>query len=313
MIHAESLTRKYGDFTAVKDVSFDIGHGEIVGLLGHNGAGKTTIMKMLTGYLEPTDGRIEIDGIDIGEDREAVQQRIGYLPENCPLYPEMTVVEFLEYAAALHDVPENERPGRIREAIRLTELEDKALAPIATLSRGYRQRTGVAQAILHRPKILILDEPTNGLDPTQILHMRDLIRTLAKDATVILSTHILQEVQAVCERVMIIRDGRLALDARMDALGRYPRWVVVSDAEGGALEAALRAVPGVRDCRVEDAGDGRRRALLDVEREAADALGPKLARRVIEQGWALFELYRERRDLETIFGEISNGGVAGHA
>ena len=208
MIRVDALTRTYGDLTAVDQVSFEIGTGEIVGLLGHNGAGKTTIMKMLTGYLEPTGGSIEIDGLDINTERQAVQQRIGYLPENDPLYYEMTVIDYLDYAATLHGVPDAERFDRIREAIVKTELSSRATDTIGTLSRGFCQRVGVAQAILHHPRLLILDEPTNGLDPTQVQHMRDLIRVLAEHATVILSTHILQEVQAVCSRVIIIHDGR---------------------------------------------------------------------------------------------------------
>ncbi|MCI5158128.1 MAG: ABC transporter ATP-binding protein, partial [Candidatus Electrothrix sp. AUS1_2] len=218
MIKVEHLTRKYGDFTAVDDVSFEIGQGEIVGLLGHNGAGKTTIMKMITGYLEPTEGNITIDGLDVGRDRREIQKKIGYLPENCPVYPEMTVLDYLEYSAALHGVKEQDRPTLIREAVARTALEAKASKQLSTLSRGYRQRTGVAQAILHKPDILILDEPTNGLDPTQIQHMRTLIRELAETSTVIISTHILQEVQAICDRVIIIKDGSVALDARVDGL-----------------------------------------------------------------------------------------------
>ncbi|MCI5219889.1 MAG: ABC transporter ATP-binding protein, partial [Candidatus Electrothrix sp. LOE2] len=190
MINVEHLTRKYGDFTAVDDVSFAIGQGEIVGLLGHNGAGKTTIMKMMTGFLEPTKGNITVDDLDVGRNRREIQKKIGYLPENCPVYPEMTVLEYLEYSAALHGVAEQDRPALIREAVARTALEAKATKPLSTLSRGYRQRTGVAQAILHKPDILILDEPTNGLDPTQIQHMRTLIRELAETSTVIISTHI---------------------------------------------------------------------------------------------------------------------------
>ena len=218
MIEVEHLTRRYGDLTAVDDISFRIGNGEVVGLLGHNGAGKTTIMKMITGYLEPTGGSIRIDGRELGADPRPIQRRIGYLPENCPLWPEMTVIDYLDYQAALHGVPPARRSQAVARAIRRTELASKATAGIQTLSRGYRQRVGVAQALLHDPDIIILDEPTNGLDPTQILHMRELIAELANNATLIVSTHILQEVQAVCGRVLILRAGRLAVDARLDEL-----------------------------------------------------------------------------------------------
>ena len=216
MIQVEHLTRRYGDLMAVDDVSFHIGHGEIVGLLGHNGAGKTTIMKMMTGFLEPTSGSIRIDNLEIGDDTRAIQQRIGYLPENCPVYPEMTVIDYLDYQATLHGMADHEPSTAIARVIRRTALQEKAARTIQTLSRGYRQRVGVAQAILHQPNIVILDEPTNGLDPTQILQMRELIRELAKTATVIVSTHILQEVQAVCDRVLILRAGQLVVDSRKD-------------------------------------------------------------------------------------------------
>ena len=192
MIEVEHLTRRYGETVAVDDVSFGIGRGEVVGLLGHNGAGKTTIMKMITGFLEPTAGKIRVDGKEIGCDTRQIQRRIGYLPENCPVWPEMTVIDYLDYQAALHGVAESERPAAIRCAIERTDLGPKASEVIATLSRGYRQRVGVAQAILHDPAILILDEPTNGLDPSQIQHMRTLIRELSETATLMVSTHILQ-------------------------------------------------------------------------------------------------------------------------
>src|SRR5690554_6115506 len=203
MLEVSGLSRRYGDFVAVDKVSFTIGAGEIVGLLGHNGAGKTTIMKMLSGYLEPDAGKVRIGGIDLAEAPKEVQRRLGYLPENLPVYPDMTVADYLDYAAALKGLAGDAKRSEIARAVRETDIADKFLAPIATLSRGYRQRVGVAQAILGRPRLLILDEPTNGLDPTQTLHMRNLIRRLAEHATVIVSTHIMQEVDALCDRVLI--------------------------------------------------------------------------------------------------------------
>ncbi len=306
MIRVESLTRTYGELRAVDRVSFEIGQGEIVGLLGHNGAGKTTIMKMLTGFLEPTGGAIEIDGLDIATDREAVQARIGYLPENDPLYPEMTVIDYLDYAAALHGVADAERPARIREALHKTALSAKAADAIATLSRGYRQRVGVAQAIVHRPKLLILDEPTNGLDPTQVQHMRELIRDLAREATVILSTHILQEVQAVCDRVLIIRDGRMALDATMDELRAGKRLLVSVDAGPEQAMDLLKGVDGVKTVKV--AGEQGRGFSYEVEvpgDQALEDIAPQVAERACRAGFRLYALRPESRDLETVFGEIS--------
>ncbi len=245
MIEVRELCRNYGELKAVQDVSFEIGHGEIVGLLGHNGAGKTTIMKMLTGYLEPSAGTIRIDGLEIAEQRRAIQRRIGYLPENCPLYPEMTVLDYLDYQASLHGLAPQRRAPAIRRAVERTELGAKATATIGTLSRGYRQRVGVAQAILHEPVILILDEPTNGLDPSQIQHMRDLVRELSADATLIISTHVLQEVEAVCGRVLIMRGGRLALDSSLSAIGRQPRLVVTLDRVPAEVDAVLSGVTGI--------------------------------------------------------------------
>jgi ABC-2 type transport system ATP-binding protein len=308
MIDVKNITRTYGDFTAVEDVSFEISPGEIVGLLGHNGAGKTTIMKMMTGYLEPTGGAITIDGLDIAADRQRIQQKIGYLPENCPVYPEMTVVGYLDYAAALHGVPEDERPARIADAIARTELQEKAIQPIAKLSRGYRQRTGVAQAILHKPAILILDEPTNGLDPTQIQHMRALITELAGHSTIIISTHILQEVQAVCNRAIIIKDGKKVLDSKLDSLQANNRLLVSTSAESDKAVAFFGGLDGISAAARVD-GNPQKNGMstcelrLD-ENNNHNQTAAAVASAVHEQGWQLYALHFKTRNLETVFAEI---------
>jgi ABC-2 type transport system ATP-binding protein len=304
MIQVEHLTRRYGELTAVDDVSFHIGRGEVVGLLGHNGAGKTTIMKMVTGFLEPTAGTVRIGDLEIGRDNGAIQARIGYLPENCPLWPEMTVIDYLDYQASLHSVPESQRDRAVISAIRRTELNEKAESPIQTLSRGYRQRVGVAQALLHEPDIIILDEPTNGLDPTQILHMRDLIRELAKNATVIVSTHILQEVQAVCEHVLILRAGRLVMDARLDELQRASGLLVSVDKDA---RTTLRGVAGVAAVEERAVSNGRRNYRLDVPPDAA----PAVAEAVTRAGLKLYTLQPQRRDLETVFAEVNEEAARG--
>ncbi len=304
MIQAEHLTRRYGDFTAVDDVSFHIDRGEVVGLLGHNGAGMTTIMKMVTGFLEPTDGTIRIDDLEMGRDTRAIQRRVGYLPENCPVWPEMTVIDYLDYQAALHGVADTRRPAAVADTIRRTALKDKADATIHTLSRGYRQRVGVAQALLHGPDILILDEPTNGLDPIQIRHMRELILELAKSATVIVSTHILQEVQVVCERVLILRTGRLVMDARMDELARTGGLLVSVDGDAGET---LRRIESVRTVEERAAGEGRRNFRLDAPPDAAPAVAEALTR----GGFKLYNLQPQRRDLETVFAEVNGEAVHG--
>ena len=308
MIEVRDLSRNYGELMAVDRVSFDIGRREIVGLLGHNGTGKTTIMKMITGFLEPSSGSIVIDGQDIAAHRRAVQRRIGYLPENCPLYPDMTVVDHLDYQAALHGIPESQRAAAMRRAIARTELGAKAMAQVATLSRGYRQRLGVALAILHEPDILILDEPTNGLDPSQIQHMRALIRELAGHATVIISTHILQEVEAICARVLIMRAGRLALDSQLGEIGARPRLLVTLDRGPDQVRGLLGGVDGVRD--VAHLGDDglRRRYALSADDPAAVA--PRVAHEVARQDWSLYGLEQERRDLEALFGAVSGGSAA---
>jgi ABC-2 type transport system ATP-binding protein len=305
MIEVERAARRYGELAAVDDVSFEIGAGEIVGLLGHNGAGKTTLMKMLTGFLEPSAGRIRVAGHDISLQTAAAQAKIGYLPENCPLYPEMTVLEYLDFQAGLHGVTAAERPAALRRAIRRTALDDRAGQAIGTLSRGYRQRVGVAQAILHGPDIVILDEPTNGLDPTQILHMRELIRDLAREATVILSTHILQEVQAVCERVIILRAGRKVIDARLDDLQRDSRLLVTLDRPEAEVRPLLESIAGVRSLALQQAEHGRYRYALEGAEHAADELAVKVAAAVQQAGLALHALCPERRDLERVFAEVN--------
>ncbi len=304
MIEADSLSRRYGDFVAVNSVSFRVASGEVVGLLGHNGAGKSTIMKMLTGSLEPSEGRITIGGADMNDHRRAIQRRIGYLPENCPIYPDMTVYDYLDYQAVLHGVDDEHRDRAVLRAIARTALRQKALDPVSTLSRGYRQRVGVAQAILHDPDVIILDEPTSGLDPSQIHEMRELIRSLAQGAAVLISTHILQEVQAVCDRVLILREGHLALDSRLDELGGARRLLVTIDAEPDRAETALRSVSGVSQVERLGSAAGQHSFAVLASDDAA-ALAPAVARCVHEAGWSLYKLEPETRDLEAVYAEVN--------
>jgi len=296
MIEADRLSRRYGDFVAVDGVSFAIEHGEIVGLLGHNGAGKTTIMKMLTGYLEPSAGSVRIDGTVVEQDRQKVQQQLGYLPENLPLYPELSVADYLDYAARLRGV---DPVPAVRRAIDATELTAKALDPIATLSRGYRQRLGVAQAILHAPRFVILDEPTNGLDPNQTQHMRALIKRLAQHATVILSTHIMQEVNALCDRVLILRNGVLVVDERLENLRASNRLQVRSAAEANLLDT-LAGVDGI--VAMQQTGEGR----WEIEtRGNPDQVAQRVAAVLVAAGLPLYQLVSAQRDLESVFREVN--------
>ena len=307
MISVKGLMRSYGDFLAVNNVSFQIAQGEIVGLLGHNGAGKTTLMKMLTGYLESDAGSIEIDGLSMTDSRRAIQQKMGYLPENCPVYPEMAVVDYLRYAARLHGLSGSVADQAVLRAIEHTVLQEKAMATIATLSRGLRQRVGVAQAILHQPQILILDEPTNGLDPSQIHHMRDLIKNLAHNATVIVSTHILQEVQAVCDRVIIMRRGEKAMDARLDELCHSNRLLLQTDATLESIKPLLNKLEGVEEIVpvAQDAPSSQQFVLTLQDDVNANDISPTVASYVHDNGWPLYALYPEVRDLESVFGQIN--------
>lgn len=310
MLEVKQLTRRYGEFVAVDHVDFAIGKGEIVGLLGHNGAGKTTIMKMLSGYLEPDGGQITIGNIDLAEDPKAIQQQLGYLPESLPVYPEMTVADYLDYAASLKGLEGAARIAEIKRAITATDIRAKLIAPIATLSRGYKQRVGVAQALLGRPKLLILDEPTNGLDPTQTDHMRQLIRDISQEATVILSTHIMQEVDALCDRVLILSGGRLAVDARLDELRRSEHLLLATSLTPKQAEQHLASLEGIAELQTVNPGqhadEGRHqyRVKLANKQQATD-VSALLARTVIGAGADLFGLQAEQRDLESLFREVS--------
>lgn len=302
MIRINNLSRHYGDLKAVDDVSFEIQQGEVVGLLGHNGAGKTTIMKMLTGFLEPTSGSIEIDDLFIGADTQKIQARIGYLPENCPAWPEMTVIDYLEYQACLHGIPTNRRNEAVARAIRRTALQEKAIPTIQTLSRGYRQRVGVAQAILHDPDIIILDEPTNGLDPTQISQMRNLIQELAQNATVIISTHILQEVQAVCDRVLIMRRGKMVVDSRLaDLQAKQQLLVSVNNEDAAPYLNTIDGVSDVSGCTGKGNDD-----IYTFTLDASMNIAPDIAEAVMKAGDKLYTLQPEVRNLETLFAEVNS-------
>ena len=303
MLEVTHLSRCYGDFKAVDGVSFNIGKGEIVGLLGHNGAGKTTIMKMLSGYLEPDTGSVKIDGISMADKPKTLQRQLGYLPENLPVYGEMTVADYLDYAASLKGLDGREKVDEIRRAINATELADKLHARIHTLSRGYKQRVGVAQAILGRPRLLILDEPTNGLDPTQTRQMRALIKDIAREATVILSTHIMQEVDALCDRVLIIHRGQLAVDEKLDQLRRANSlWLETSATDAREILGRLGKDEGIHSIEPMKTA-GQFRILLDEDANLRSA-SAVIARTLIAAGGELYRLQPEQRDLESLFRQV---------
>ena len=272
-------------------------------MLGHNGAGKTTIMKMITGFIEPSSGSVEVDGLVLGENTVGIQKKIGYLPENCPVWPEMRVTDYLIYQAKLHLVEEAMIGSLVSEAIEKTRLTEKATARIDTLSRGYRQRVGVAQALLHKPDILILDEPTNGLDPNQILQMRELIKELAKSSTVIVSTHVLQEVQAICERVLIMRGGQLVLDSKIKDLQSDNKIIFNFQPSESDVTTMLSESPLVK--KVEEVQNSETTSLR-VEVQKAEI--PSLVRSLVSAGANIESIMPEKRTLETVFAEVSTEG-----
>ncbi len=308
MIEVRHLSRRYGKITAVSNVSFHIGRNEIVGLLGHNGAGKTTIMKMLSGYLEPSAGNIQIAGFDLATQAHDIQQQLGYLPENLPLYPEMMVADYLDYAATLKRIPPGERLTAVKKVVLATDLASRTLDPINTLSRGMRQRLGVAQAILGKPRLLILDEPTNGLDPQQTDHMRQLIKRLARRATVILSTHIMQEVDAVCDRVLVLSHGKLVLDEHLKAL-RCTRTLLLRVCDSNpSLATYLQRLPQI--AKVSGTSNGPHELAYTIslhDNSDPDTAANNISQCVIKAGARLYELHAVTRDLESIFREASAG------
>lgn len=301
MIEAEGLTKYYGDVMAIEDVSFRIEKGEIVGFLGPNGAGKTTTMRILTGYMPPTDGRAVVAGYDVFHESLAARRHIGYLPETVPLYPEMTVAGYLNFMARLRGV--EDRRERVQRVMEQMDLLDRADDRIGKLSKGYRQRVGLAQALVHNPEVIILDEPTIGLDPKQVVEVRNLIRRLGAERTVILSTHILPEVSQLCERVLIINKGRIVaedtpeqLTARLEGAERVR--VSVGPEADGVVEV-LSAIDGVEG--VEVVGDGT----YEVTCALGTELRPILAQRIVERGWPLLELRPVAMSLEEIFLELT--------
>ena len=324
MLEVSQLKRAYGDFIAVDAVSFSIAKGEIVGLLGHNGAGKTTVMKMLSGYLEPSAGRVLFDGLSLTEHAKTAQQKIGYLPESLPVYPEMSVADYLDYAAELKGLSGVEKAAEVKRVILATDISNKLLAPIATLSRGYKQRVGVAQALLGKPTLLILDEPTNGLDPTQTLQMRELIRSIAKDATVILSTHIMQEVDAICDRVLMMRAGKLVIDAKLAELRQSHSILLHTNLAEGVLRQHLENMQGVKSLIAVPVEIPMHQKTLQPDRaqqwrlqlaESTDvqAVSAAVAKLLLAQGGDVYKLQPETRNLESLFREINQTGVASSA
>ncbi len=313
MIAVEGVTKRFNGLVAVENVSFEIGSGEVVGFLGPNGAGKTTTMRMLTGTLQPDEGSILYDGSSIDDALIESKQRVGYLPEANPLYEEMLVSEYIEFAGRLRDLRGSALQDRLRDAVDETGIGEVFFRPISEISKGYRQRVGLAAAILHRPEILVLDEPTEGLDPNQRVEIRRLVSSLGRERTVLLSTHVMQEVEATCSRLLIIHRGRLVADGSVgDLLATRKGFAAyVVEAEGQDVAPALAELPGVESYE-EERVEGRSRIRVMVSGD--EELRPRIFRLASERGWILWELHRERASLEQLFHEITaEGGGDGNA
>lgn len=303
MIEVRDLTKSYGPIEALRGVSFDVAPGQIVGLLGPNGAGKSTAIKILTGYLQPDSGSVAVNGLDVLTHTRQVQAGLGYLPENAPLYPELSVQGYLKLLADLREIARDRQIARISQAVLATGLADHLTRPIGQLSKGFRQRVMLAQAILHQPSLLILDEPTVGLDPTQIIEIRHLIRRLARHSTILFSSHILSEVEAVCDRVIIIMNGQVKADSRLADLSTLANAVLVLQQPVPGLERALKAMAGVQAVETLPPVNGypAYRILGQPQTDLCPAVFD-LARR---EAWAVRELRQDTRTLETVFNELA--------
>jgi ABC-2 type transport system ATP-binding protein len=315
MIEVESLSKRYGRATAVDGISFRVEKGEILGFLGPNGAGKTTTMRILTCYLPATEGTARVAGYDVFSQPLEVKRRVGYLPETPPLYPDMSVRDYLDFCARIKGVATAERKTRVDDAVEKCRVGDVQRTLIHKLSKGYRQRVGLAQAILHNPEVLILDEPTAGLDPKQIIETRELIRSLAGSHTVVLSTHILPEVSMTCGRVVIINRGRVVAEDTPDNLTRRLKGAGVLRlevrGEEPAVLAALREVPGVLAAHGRGAHDGA--VVVEVESESGRDVREELARAVVSKGYGLLGLQQMGMSLEEIFLQLTTTDTASAA
>ncbi|SUZ76101.1 uncharacterized protein METZ01_LOCUS28955 [marine metagenome] len=308
MIAVNGVSKNYGSVIAVDDLSFTVDRGEVVGFLGPNGAGKTTTMRMITGTLQPDKGEVLFDGTPITEDLTEAKRRVGYLPEANPLYDEMLVADYLQHVADLRGLSLDDTRMGIASAVEETALAAVFYRPVGECSKGYRQRIGLAAAILHRPEILILDEPTEGLDPNQRVEIRRLVGNLGKERTVLLSTHVMQEVEATCSRLVILSRGALAaigsvqdLLANQSGTARY-----IVEVQGAGVTETLSGLSGVSGHTVEEV-EGRVRVVLEAITE--EDLRPKIFSVARDNNWMLWELYRERANLEQVFRDLTSEGL----
>lgn len=301
MIKVKNLTKRFGSVKAIDGISFSIEKGEIVGLLGPNGAGKTTTMRILTGFLASDSGLVEVGGLNIEKDPVAVQKKIGYLPENNPLYKNMQVAEFLELAARLHNVDEREKKEALDFAVRSVGIEKVYYRPIEELSKGYKQRAGIAAALIHKPEIIILDEPTEGLDPNQRAEIRQLIKELAQEHTIIMSTHVMQEASSVCNRMLIINKGKVIADGTAEELSKISKneKVFLLDIEGDQVEDKIRRLEHVKKIEIKERKN--RHMILEAVTDSKGEIRPDLSHLVWENKWTIWKLEEQEYKLEEIF------------
>jgi ABC-2 type transport system ATP-binding protein len=318
VIEVQHLSKRYGRVVAVDDVSFRVERGEILGFLGPNGAGKTTTMRILTGYMPATEGKAIVAGFDVFDQPVEAKRRTGYLPETPPLYPDMSVLEYLTFVAKIKGVPAAEQTKRVWTVMERTRIADMANRQCGKLSKGYKQRVGLGQALIHNPDVLILDEPTAGLDPKQIIETRELIKSLAGDHTIVLSTHILPEVEQTCQRVVIINKGRVVavdtpdnLKARLRGSETMYVQVDLTGADAAAVTGALGRVAGVTRIAESDRRDNL--VGFEVESERGQDVRRELARNVVSNGWGLLELRPMRMSLEEIFLSVTTDEAAAAA
>ena len=307
MIKAENLTKKFNNFKAVDDVSFEIQKGEIVGLLGPNGAGKTTTLRILTGYFNPTYGQVKYDDLDNIEDGLKIRQKIGYLPENNPLYDELKVKEYLTYAAQMHNLPKDKLAEAVKKVIEICGLREKQNQEISKLSKGFKQRVGLAQALVHNPEILILDEPTEGLDPNQRIEIRDLIKKIGTEKTVILSSHVLSEVEATCNRVLIINQGKIIASGTPEELKSQSTtqtkiFLKIEGPQDKIIEE-IKKLDGVE--RIISAKKEGNLVNLEIETDSTKELRKPLVHLIIDNGWELYEISKHEKSLEDIFVKLT--------
>jgi ABC-2 type transport system ATP-binding protein len=307
MIEVQQLTKRYGPTLAVSDVSFEVRKGEVLGFLGPNGAGKTTTMRVITGYLPPSSGHVTVAGCDVVEQSLDARRHVGYLPENPPVYTDMKVNEYLAFVGRIKGVPRRELRTRVRDASERCAITDVQSRPIGKLSKGYRQRVGLAQALIHNPDVLVLDEPTAGLDPKQIIETRELIRRLSGQHTVVLSTHILPEVSKTCDRVVVINAGKVVAVGTPEELTRrlqgFETVLVTAEGPGGEIKSKLETVEGVNLVEEREAVNGR--VTFEVHAGRENDVRSELARAVVESKWRLLELRTSGMSLEDIFLKLT--------